>query len=244
MKKTNGFKLSHSNRKTPSFPARKVFSGLIGALSLGVVATGCNVLFEEKVCEVEGARCDTASVTEICVENEEPRYVDCWDYCDDGSAPLLSAECNPDAENPCYCEYDILDGMVETCDPGDFMCTGDDSIKYCVTETEDFGYYDYRQCNDYCASVYGIGYISYQGCTDENTENPCNCEFEIIDGDMPICTPGDFLCPDEESVAICTESGYDYTYTDCDIKCVEDFGEGSVSGGCTTDDPTNPCNCD
>jgi hypothetical protein len=150
-----------------------------------------------------------------------------------------STGCDDAEENPCGCEYDIVMGEMAVCTPGHFYCHDENTLATCVDE---WAPYELTNCEEFCDDTYGIDSFSY-GC-DAEAEEPCQCEQDIIDGGIGICTPGEFYCANEDTVVICDEMWL-WTDVDCETYCTTTFGEGSVPAGCDPgNDRDNPCGCD
>jgi hypothetical protein len=188
----------------------------------------------EPLCDEGEARClDTATaqtcedgawVTEDCYATCEPdelgRYAS-WAYCDE-------------SVGECVCNYDIEEGIEASCMPEDVWCADTETLITCPD------YYEvYQNCNEYCAETYGPQSESY-GCDATVTDNPCQC-YDMLDGDVATCTPGDVECWGSNTAAVCNESYYFDSY-DCGTYCVSTYGADYVSLGC---DATleEPCNC-
>ncbi|MBU1221918.1 hypothetical protein KKF34_11000 [Myxococcota bacterium] len=247
MKTNSNFNIKKVQRTSkPAFPTRSsaIKFLTLGAASLTFAAAGCHFVFEEDTCEEPGFSCATPHVGEFCNENLERTIVNCWDYCENGYDIVLDATCTGNAENPCSCRYDTIDGMIGECYDGDFYCL-EDGISWCEATGGDYGYYETRSCQDHCTEEFGPEFVSHGACSNENPENPCNCEYDIIDGDMPACTPGEFYCT-EAGIEWCVPGGYGYFETrTCTDHCKVEFGDEFVSyGDCSLDNPENPCNCD
>jgi hypothetical protein len=101
--------------------------------------------------------------------------------------------------------------------------------------------FEEQDCQEVCKNTFGSDYSS-RGC-DADAEDPCLCEYDIIDGDPAVCTPGDMICMDENTVGICQEDQWSYQEQDCDDFCLENYGEDYYSEGCNSDNPENICTC-
>jgi hypothetical protein len=91
-------------------------------------------------------------------------------------------------------------------------------------------------CNDYHTAL-----VCNENLMEESV-NCHNCEYDIIDGDMPACQPGELNC-NEDQLGICQEDTYSFQYVNCSDKCNEEFGNSSVSAGCDPNNLNNPCLC-
>lgn len=245
--------------EAPRYPVKSaVHRALRRPLMLGTAITagaalfagaGCTVAFEEnpEVCTVGDAMCRDSDTLVFCDENHVRQVIDCDDYCvANHGEDWKSFGCNAaNTDNRCQCDYDGLDGMIAQCYPEEIYCQDAEFITYCDLEN---GYDPYTgtprtvTCDTYCKETMGPYYSSYLGCTPENPENLCNCEYDMIDGDIAECTPSQLLCLDDGRVAICTDSYY-YEYFVCSEKCVDELGEGAISLGCDATDATDPCIC-
>jgi hypothetical protein len=147
--------------------------------------------------------------------------------------------CDAASDDPCQC--DIVDGGLPFCSPGEMECldeytlsTCDENISWVVTD-----------CNQYCqetAEEPGMGWS--MGC-DVNAEDPCQCEYDIIMGEMFMCTPGDIWCQDQETVAICNDDSFSWSEVGCYDYCVENFGEDYYPTGCDiANEADNICGCE
>jgi hypothetical protein len=251
MSKNSDFEVSPVKvYKIPSYPKprRKNFfvkPKIALALSGGIflLANGCNPLFEEKEsCDVVGVTCPEYNIARVCDDNHLEEIIDCSVWClqNYGSEYTFTGCSQNSAEEPCFCEYDIILGVEAECTPGDLYCSSE-KIYIC----EDLsGYNDYvgYDCNDYCIETFGSYSSSTGQCNMDDSTNPCEC-YDIVEGEMAWCEEGDLYCMDIDTIAHC-EDGIDYTSKDCDDYCKETNGETSVSqGDCNTTNSENPCNC-
>ncbi len=165
----------------------------------------------------------------------------CEDYCREMyGADYWSTGCDAQAEDPCQCQYDIIDGDIAECTPGDFYCNGDGNVSIC---NDDHWSWSIHECNDYCRETYGADFVSY-GCSDD-AEAPCLCDYDMIDGVWAGCEPGEIYCQDDETLMTCNEEDrYSYDEHDCAEYCVEVYGEDYYSNGCDASDADNPCGCE
>jgi hypothetical protein len=183
-------------------------------------------------CEGDEVRCVDSWTPEVCVDGRF-EAIDCGAYCTETYGwDYWSMGCSAEADDPCLCEYDVLDGAAPYCEPGDVFCVGETTVEIC----DEWNSPITHECAEYCVEQLGPEAISY-GC-DETAEDPCLCSYSMDDGGRSLCTPGDIFCSDDHTLRVCTED-YGYAYHDCDEYCVEVFGEGAVSDGCdaTSDDP-------
>jgi hypothetical protein len=247
-----------SSVQTPKYPVKSSLVHTPGRLAVGaavasglglLLGAGCTVPLEENpdVCTTGDAMCRDVDTLVFCDENHVRQVVDCNDYCVanygvDWTSHGCSAE---NADNRCQCDYDQIDGMIAQCYPDEIYCQDEEYITYCdMTQ----GYGDFTgtpatlTCDQYCKTTLGPDYSSYLGCTADNTGNLCNCEYDMIDGDIAECVPSDILCMDGGQVAICNDSYY-YDYFNCTDKCVTDQGEGAISLGCDPAVTEDPCQC-
>jgi hypothetical protein len=165
---------------------------------------------------------------------------DCDAYCRDAlGLGGYSTGCDIQADDPCQCEYDIIDGDIAVCTPGEIACWGDQTLATC----QDNGWEWMEQnCEDFCNEKYG--YDAYSLDCDAQAEEPCQCETDIMDGVMPACSPDEMWCQDDETVMICDEQYWSYTPVDCDTYCTETFGEHYYSDGCDDTNEENICGCE
>ena len=147
--------------------------------------------------------------------------------------------CDAEADDPCMCEYDIIDGDIAECTPGDFYCLDDQNVAIC---NDDYWSWTEQNCNDYCHEVHGPEYSSY-GC-DSQAEEPCDCVYDVMDGMIAECTPGESYCVDDDTVVVCDDDEYSWTEHDCDAYCTDTFGEDYYATGCDAENQTNPCGCE
>jgi len=247
-----------TSTETPKYPVKSALArgprksmavGVAVASGLGLMlGAGCTVPLEEdpNVCTVGDAMCRDAGTLVFCDENHVRQVVNCEDFCvANYGVDYISHGCNAEnADNRCQCDYDQIDGMIAQCYPDEIYCQDAEYITYCDMNSgyADFGTPATVTCNEYCQLTLGPGYVSYQGCTADSTEDLCNCVYDIIDGDIAECSPADILCMDGGQVAICNASYY-YDYFACADKCITDLGEGAISQGCDPVAAENPCQC-
>lgn len=98
-----------------------------------------------------------------------------------------------------------------------------------------------QDCNAYCEETLGFGGYS-TGC-DFQADDPCMCEYDIILGDMPACTPGDIQCFDEKTLATCDDNGWEWVTQDCEEYCNQTYGIDAYSLGCDAQ-AEEPCQCE
>jgi len=123
------------------------------------------------------------------------------------------------------------------CTPGDVWCDGQSTVAFCDDDGLSATAYD---CNTYCIETAGVDYYS-TGC-DADAADPCLCEYGIVDGDPPMCTPGDVYCEDEDTAMVCSD-GYYYEPLECDAYCKEQYGEDAYAVGCDAE-AEDPCLCE
>jgi len=188
-------------------------------------------------CDEGELQCFDGGELGLC-EDGEWRRESCEDICNaSGGIDAYSAGCDATAEDPCLCMYDIVDGIEVACGPADTHCADDWTLATC----DEYGGYTSVDCNTYCSDTNGPDWYS-MGC-DTAAEDPCQCQYGIVDGEMAMCGPGEVYCHDESTVAICDETGWDYRIATCDEYCVELHGEGFTSPGCD-DSAEEPCQCE
>jgi hypothetical protein len=194
----------------------------------------------EPVCDDGEVRCLDTTTAQTC---DDGAWVteDCINYCAGGESESErlwysgDAYCDASAEEPCVCNYDIEGGVMAECTPGDIMCADDFTLGTC-----DDGYsYSYQDCNEYCLESFGPEYVSY-GC-DAAAEDPCECDYDMLEGDPAICTPGDVECWDDTTLAVCNDFYY-FDDVACANYCVSMFGPDYVSLGCDAA-LEDPCEC-
>lgn len=186
------------------------------------------------VCEEGEARCLDAATLQTCEDgawaaqdcyascepNEEGHYAS-WAFCDETQAA-------------CICNYDIEEGVVAACEPDDVYCADTETLVTCPD------YYEvYQRCDEHCVATFGPQSVS-SGCDASVADNPCQC-YDMLDGDVAACMPGDIECWGETILAVCNESAY-FDSVDCSVYCASTYGADYISLGC---DVTleEPCNC-
>lgn len=186
-------------------------------------------------CEGDEVQCVDSWTPEVCVDGRF-EAIDCGVYCTETFGwEYWSMGCDAEADDPCMCEYDVMDGAAPYCEPGDVFCLSENTVEIC----NDY-YPETYNCADYCVEQLGEGAISY-GCN-EIAEDPCQCDYDIIGGVRAVCTPEDIVCIDDQTLGDCNEYG-DIVYRDCDEYCVEIFGSEYLSEGCDMAVLDNPCQC-
>lgn len=117
----------------------------------------------------------------LCEDNAwEWTTVDCDDFCQDLHGPgYISMGCEDEADEACNCQYGMIDGGMTECSPGDLNCQDEDTLQVC---DEDSWSYTTWTCQDWCEENYGPEYIAGD-CDDSQSDNPCNCEYGIVDGE-------------------------------------------------------------
>jgi hypothetical protein len=189
-------------------------------------------------CDDGALRCADSSTVETC-ESGEWVAESCGEICAEAYGPMgYSLGCDAAADDPCQCMDDIIAGEMVVCTPGDIMCLDEWTLGRCDDAAWDWVPQD---CNTYCAETFGYDYYSL-GC-DTDAEDPCMCEYGIIDGDMPMCEPGDMICLDDATLGVCGDDSWDYVPVDCDERCVEQNGAGYTSPGCDLA-AEDPCQCE
>jgi hypothetical protein len=185
--------------------------------------------------------CDEAGNLVVCNDDGESwTPQDCNATCvDQHGSRGYSTGCDAQADDPCQCEYDIIDGDIAECTPGEVQCRGEETVAFCQ---ENGWEWLETECGDYCQEIYGNEAYSL-GCNAE-AEDPCQCESDIVVGVMPACTPDDFYCQDDDTAMVCEEDGWTFTEVDCAEYCTENFGEDYYSTGCDQEDEENICGCE
>ena len=130
------------------------------------------------------------------------------------------------------------------CAPGEMLCSSDDSLGICDADGRSW---ITLECRDVCAHAHGPT-ASVGICTGEG-ENPCGCEIGRVvpvvptrPVQPPVCAPGEAICRDEYSMAICDEDGQTQATVLCNDYCQERFGLHSGSSGCNPA-AAMPCEC-
>lgn len=235
-----------STSPAPKYPSRKATIALASGFGL-LLGAGCQVALEENpdACTAGEAECRDAGTLVQCDRDAVQHIIDCNDYCvANHGAGWVSYGCDADSSNdPCQCVYDILDGGIGACEPGDLYCSDDQSVTYCdAAEGVVWGTPVTVTCDEYCHLTLGPDYSSWLGCDANQTDDICQCEYDIMDGVVAECEPGDLMCLDDGQLAVCSEY-YSYDYIPCSDKCVADLGEGAISLSCDAADAEDPCNC-
>jgi len=125
------------------------------------------------------------------------------------------------------------------CRPGEIVCQTGDTLATCNADGKSWTSQD---CHSYCQPDDG-GMPGYSEGCDVNAEDPCQCQYDIVLGVMYECTPGEFACWDDDTVAFCDEDSWSWTEWNCDDYCTETLGEYSFSRGCN-DEADDPCQCE
>jgi hypothetical protein len=129
----------------------------------------------------------------------------------------------------------------EKCDGDKIICENDNIAIVCNENAPN----QIISCDQYCKSLFGDFSISL-GCQ-ENFNQPCQCEYDIILGSPSECIPGEIFCIDSQNVNICTDfDGYsDYKSMSCVDFCKENYGsEYYPYGDCSDTNAENPCQCE
>ncbi|MBN2497603.1 MAG: hypothetical protein JXR96_23625 [Deltaproteobacteria bacterium] len=198
------------------------------------------IIGEMVECTPGDLRCLDDDTLQVCEDYWWATSRDCDDYCREMYGEWsFSRGCDSEAADPCQCEYDVTPGIVAMCTPGDLHCISERDVQVC---NDDGISWTDMSCDEYCRETHGADYYSL-GCDDEARE-ACQCEYGIIDGDMPSCTPGDFICQGEETILVCDQDAYSWTSWDCQDWCEEVYGEGWTSTGCDADEAENFCGCE
>jgi hypothetical protein len=182
--------------------------------------------------EITLATCDQHGMT----WNEQ----NCHDFCTATHGHnYYSRGCDMQAEEPCQCEYDIIEGDMPACTPGDIQCVDESTMATCDENGWDWVT---KNCEEYCNETYGIDAYSL-GC-DAQAEEPCQCETDIMDGIAPSCSPGELWCADTDTVIVCDDDGWNWSEVDCNTWCTDTFGEDYYATECDDTDPDNICGCE
>jgi hypothetical protein len=185
-------------------------------------------------CDEGSLRCGDATTLESCTDGEWVAE-DCQALCvEELGADHHSLGCDASAEDPCQCQYDIIDGDYDPCWPNDLFCQDASTVVFC---DEDWAP---TSCAEHCAEQYGPGFTSL-GCDQNVAENPCQCTEDILDGIAASCTPGDVTCADSSTLVTCVD-GVEQS-TSCNEHCVATMGPDYYSEGCDAARADNPCGC-
>jgi hypothetical protein len=202
-------------------------------------ANPCQCEYDIGECEPGDVACENDYTVSFCGEDETWSHQDCYEYCQENFGwDYWSWGCDAQAEDPCQCQYDIIEGIIAECTPGEFYCGDEQTAWVCFEEGFEF---EAMYCEEYCHERFGE-YVSSGGCYDQ-ADVPCKC-YDIVDGDVAECTPGDLMwCTDGTTARVCGEDGWEWTYQDCSLHCLINYGHGSQSGGCNEDNGDNFCSC-
>jgi hypothetical protein len=98
----------------------------------------------------------------------------CDEYCRDTLGPMAySMGCDDQAEDPCQCEYDMVEGeMGAVCFPSSVICVDDDTVNICDDVGESISTVS---CQEHCEGELGAG-ASSPGCDPSAGDDPCQCE--------------------------------------------------------------------
>lgn len=185
-------------------------------------------------CEPGDIMCQDEGTLLVCEGGYDYVTYNCHERCREEHGPeWSSAGCDTDADDPCQCFYDVLEGDAPVCTPGDMYCRDDGTIMICEDDM-----LVSRSCDDLCREEHGEGWSS-AGC-DVEADDPCQCEFDTLDGGAPFCSPGDVICLDDDTLVTCPDG--DYNEEDCDVRCAERYGDEYVSTGCDAE-ADEPCLC-
>ena len=186
-------------------------------------------------CDESELRCLDGGDIEVC-QDEEWVVQSCHERCVDALGPMAYSEgCDADADDPCLCDYEMLDGVAVECTPDQVVCLDDDMVEVCQD-----GMPLARNCDDVCHEQLGPNSHS-EGCDATDADDPCQCEYDMIDGGESWCTPEDVVCHDDGSVELCLDGGM--TVEDCNSWCTTTRGPEYFSTGCDESDPADPCQC-
>jgi hypothetical protein len=136
------------------------------------------------------------------------------------------------------------DGSCNPPDPDDECIAGlnwCDNLTLYTCKDDGSGWTD-LDCDAYCQETLGFGGYAV-GC-DTREDEPCQCEYDIIAGEMTMCTPGDIVCRDENTLATCDQQGVSWNEQDCDTWCTDTFGEDYYATECDDTDEDNICGCE
>ena len=134
-------------------------------------------------------------------------------------------------------------GSCDPPDPDDDCIAGlnwCDNLTLYTCKDDGSGWTD-QDCDAYCQDTLGFGGYA-TGC-DIQADDPCQCEYDIIVGEMTECTPGDIVCKDEMTLATCDQHGMTWTEQNCEDFCNETYGYDAYSRGCDAQ-AEEPCQCE
>jgi hypothetical protein len=158
---------------------------------------------------------------------------------------LMASSCTPPIfnQNTNNENNNILDGVAVECMMDDLTCGDGGTIGVCINE-DGYEHFDYKECNDYCFEEFGPDYSAFGVCDMNNHDNPCDCQYDVMDGIIAQCDEGDFYCTEDDSISICDASGMHVEKT-CDEYCEEEWGSDLFISGSNCSDSTTdePCDC-
>ncbi|MDF1563037.1 MAG: hypothetical protein P1V51_08340 [Deltaproteobacteria bacterium] len=135
---------------------------------------------------------------------------------------------------------DITAGVMAECTPGDVYCSDAQTLQTCT----DGYWYEAVDCNTWCQETYGpeYGQAWSNGC-DADAAEPCQCQYDMVAGEMVQCLPGDIYCSDPGTAQVCNEDQMTYSAIDCATHCEQTHGPSFGTTGCDESDPENFCGC-
>ncbi|RJO74058.1 MAG: hypothetical protein C4523_01485 [Myxococcales bacterium] len=223
--------------------------------------TGCDAAFADNSCGCEyditdgdiagcypgDVVCIDDSTFQVCSDDYYTwETVDCYSYCEENFGYLyVPGVCDASqTDNICGCFEDVTDGIQSVCSVGEMYCSDEKTLEICI---DDYTGYEPRDCEQYCQETApdDPGAYGYSlGCDAANAENPCGCEYDILDGDVASCTPGEFVCADDYTLNVCQDDGYSWAAVDCWDRCLEQFGPDYYPVACNIENADNPCGCE
>jgi len=127
------------------------------------------------------------------------------------------------------------------CVENDYKCPTEWTIETCDTETGKFK--QAINCEDYCIDENGPDYYSSYGCDINKKDDPCNCRYAVVDGDIGDCETGETRCDENGNLNTCNKINHGWeSYTGCSEICANK-DPNLVSKGCDETNTDNPCLC-
>ncbi len=90
-----------------------------------------------------------------------------------------------------------LEQNPDACEPGETTCQDGATLVQCDRNSVR----RIIDCHDYCVAEHGPDWSS-RGCTPGGPD-PCQCVYDIIDGEIAMCTPDELYCADDWNVTFC-----------------------------------------
>jgi hypothetical protein len=218
---------------------------------------GCNAVAEDPcqckydvidgdplICDPGQMHCADENTLAVCKEEYfDFELIDCHQYCqENGEFPEMgwSLGCDIEAQDPCQCQYDIVMGVEPVCTPGEMQCWDENTLAVC---SEDL-YFETIDCNQYCQENAELPDTGWSMGCDLESDDPCQCVYDVVDGYMTECSPGEVSCQDEETVLICNDDYWSWSEVGCYEYCSDKFGSDYFPTGCNMEnDLDNICGC-